>query len=130
MARVTGTEKGVIRDAAIIAIYWMGDAAAPQQYGVCFPGAGFNIARQSMAESLAIANDMLIDSVEAESQREKVGGLFGVKDLTLRAQETLDRLDQTISRLESQASAAMQSARALMDEAKAVVAQLNLRPKP
>ncbi len=47
-----------------VAIYWMGDEKNPKQYGVCFPGDYFNIARQSLAESLALANDVLSDAVD------------------------------------------------------------------
>lgn len=47
-----------------IAIYWFGTAEKPKQFGVCFEGAVFNIARQSLAESMAIANDVLSRAVD------------------------------------------------------------------
>jgi hypothetical protein len=42
----------------------MGDEKHEKQYGVCFCGEYFNIARESLAESLALANDVLTDAVE------------------------------------------------------------------
>ncbi|MFA6358570.1 MAG: hypothetical protein WCY09_07945 [Candidatus Omnitrophota bacterium] len=55
-----------------VAVYWMGDNANPKQFGVCFPGEMFNIARQSLAESLSLANDMLTDAVD-DAERESAG---------------------------------------------------------
>lgn len=42
-----------------VAVYWMGDEKNPRQFGIAFPGGFFNIARQSLAESLALSNDVV-----------------------------------------------------------------------
>jgi hypothetical protein len=48
----------------ILAVYWFGDEKQPRQVGVCFEGSFFNIARQSLAESLVLANDVLTDMID------------------------------------------------------------------
>jgi len=63
MAHITGTQI-VGTEGNAVAVYWFGTEQEPHQYGVCFPGAVFNIARQSLAESLALANDVLTDAVD------------------------------------------------------------------
>jgi hypothetical protein len=67
MASITNTETVGTGDNAL-AVYWMGDSASPKQFGVCFPGDMFNIARQSLAESLALPNYMLADAVDDAEQ--------------------------------------------------------------
>jgi hypothetical protein len=63
MAHITGTQL-VGMEGDVVAVYWFGDEQEPRQYGVCFPGVVFNIARQSLAESLALANDVLTDAID------------------------------------------------------------------
>jgi len=55
----------VERGSGRLAVYWMGDEKNPRQFGVAFPGGYFNIARQSLAESLALSNEVLTDAVDA-----------------------------------------------------------------
>lgn len=61
---VTNTE--LLRDGngMHVACYWMGDKDNDRICGICFPGESFNIARQSLAESMATANDILTDLVD------------------------------------------------------------------
>lgn len=52
-----------------MAVYWFGDAETLHQYGVCFEDGYFNIARQSLAESLCLANEVLTDAVEEMGEK-------------------------------------------------------------
>lgn len=61
---LTDAEKIVKGDGSEMVAYWFGDDTDPKQYGVCFPGGYFNIARQSMAESVDLALNMLDDAID------------------------------------------------------------------
>lgn len=61
---ITDTEE---RDG--MAVYWFGDSPRPKQFGICFEGTYFNIARQSLAESLCLANEVLTDAVEEMGEK-------------------------------------------------------------
>ena len=65
------TETQVVGDGAnAVSVYWFGDALTQKQYGICFPGAVLNIARQSLAESMSLASDVLADAVDALDAKE------------------------------------------------------------
>lgn len=59
-----------------LTIYWVGTDDKPQEYGVVFRGEYQNISRQSLAESVALANDILGDAIERVT---KVDGEYRVK---------------------------------------------------
>ena len=63
MAHITGTQIVDAED-KVVAVYWFGDEQELRQYGMCFPGTFFNIARQSLAESMSLANDVLADAID------------------------------------------------------------------
>ena len=67
MTNITSTQVVGTEDKTV-AVYWFGDEREPCQFGVCFPGPTFNIARQSVAESLALANEVITYAVTPKDE--------------------------------------------------------------
>lgn len=61
MLVMTDVEKRYADD---LVIYWFGDDKRKDVVGVCFRPCVTNIANQSLAESMVLANEVLADEVE------------------------------------------------------------------
>ena len=54
-----------------MAVYWIGTRTDTRQFGICFDGPIFNIARQGVAESVVLAFAMFADALDEIEEAQK-----------------------------------------------------------